>query len=99
MAKNKIERIDQEIAKTREKIAEQQEKLRDLEAQKTEAENLEIVQMVRALRMAENLEIVQMVRALRMTPAQLSAMLSGGMVPGRAAGPADSEQEEMTHEE
>ena len=84
MAKSKIERIDQEIAKTREKIAEQQEKLKDLEAQKTEAENLEIVQMV---------------RALRMTPAQLSAMLSGGMVPGRAAGPADSEQEEMTHEE
>ena len=84
MAKNKIERIDQEIAKTREKIAEQQEKLKELEAQKTEAENLEIVQMV---------------RALRMTPAQLSAMLSGGMVPGRAAGPADSEQEEMTHEE
>ena len=84
MAKNKIERIDQEIAKTREKTAEQQEKLKDLEAQKTEAENLEIVQMV---------------RALRMTPAQLSAMLSGGMVPGRAAGPADSEQEEMTHEE
>ena len=84
MAKNKIERIDQESAKTREKIAEQQEKLKDLEAQKTEAENLEIVQMV---------------RALRMTPAQLSAMLSGGMVPGRAAGPADSEQEEMTHEE
>ena len=82
MAKNKIERIDQEIAKTREKIAEQQEKLKDLEAQKTEAENLEIVQMV---------------RALRMTPAQLSAMLSGGMVPGRA--PADPEQEEMTHEE
>ena len=84
MAKNKIERIDQEIAKTREKIAEQQEKLKDLEAQKTEAENLEIIQMV---------------RDLRMTPAQLSAMLSGGMVPGRAAGPADSEQEEMTHEE
>ena len=84
MAKNKIERIDQEIAKTREKIAEQQEKLKALEAQKTEVENLEIVQMV---------------RALRMTPAQLSAMLSGGMVPGRAAGPADPEQEEMTHEE
>lgn len=84
MAKNKIERIDQEIAKTREKIAEQQEKLKDLETQKTEAENLEIIQMV---------------RALRMTPAQLSAMLSGGMVPGRAAGPADPEQEEMTHEE
>ena len=84
MATNKIDRIDREITKTREKIAEYQEKLKALEAQKTEAENLEIVQMV---------------RALRMTPAQLSAMLSGGMVPGRAAGPADSEQEEMTNEE
>ena len=84
MAKNKIERIDQEIAKTREKIAEQQEKLKALEAQKTEAENLEIVQMV---------------RALRMTPAQLSAMLAGGMVPGRDAVPVDPEQEDMTHEE
>ena len=58
MAKNKIERIDQEIEKTREKIAEYQEKLKTLEAQKTEAENLEIVQMV---------------RALRMTPAQLNS--------------------------
>ena len=44
----KIERIDREIAKTREKIAEYQEKLKTLEAQKTEAE---IVQMVRAMRM------------------------------------------------
>ena len=85
MAKNKIERIDQEIAKTREKIAEQQEKLKDLEAQKTEAENLEIVQMV---------------RALRLTPEQLNAMLSGGTVPGMAAASANyDEQEEMTHEE
>ena len=84
MAKNKIERIDQEIAKTREKIAEQQEKLKALEAQKTEVENLEIVQMV---------------RALRMTPAQLSAMLSGGMMPGRDAVPTHPEQEDMTHEE
>ena len=72
MAKNKIQRIDLEIQKTREKIAEQQEKLKALEAQKTEAENLEIVQMV---------------RALRMTPEQLSAMLSGGMVPGQTVAP------------
>ncbi len=63
----KIERIDREITKTREKIAEYQEKLKALEAQKTEAENLEIVQMV---------------RAMRMTPEQLSAMLSGGTPPG-----------------
>ena len=84
MAKNKIQRIDLEIQKTREKIAEQQEKLKALEAQKTEAENLEIVQMV---------------RALRMTPEQLSTMLSGGMVPGQTVAPTDSEQEDMTHEE
>ena len=84
MAKNKIERIDQEIAKTREKIAEQQEKLKALEAQKTEAENLEIVQMV---------------RALRMTPAQLSAMLSGGLVWSGGRFPPIPEQEDMPHEE
>lgn len=83
MAKNKIERIDQEIAKVREKIAEYQEKLKALEVQKTEAENLEIVQMV---------------RALRMTPAQLSAMLSGGTVPGSFADD-NNEQEGNSYEE
>ena len=70
MAMSKIERIDREIAKTREKITEYQNKLRGLEAQKTEAENLEIVQMV---------------RAMRMSPEQLSAMLCGGTVPGMDA--------------
>ena len=83
MAKNKIERIDQEITQVREKIAEYQEKLKALEAQKTEAENLEIVQMV---------------RALRMTPAQLSAMLSGGTVPCSLADD-NNEQEENSYEE
>ena len=81
MAKNKIERIDQEIEKTREKIAEYQEKLKTLEAQKTEAENLEIVQMV---------------RALRMTPAQLNAMLSGGMNHGRDTALSESNNQEGT---
>ena len=62
MAMNKIERIDREIQKTREKITEYQNKLKGLEAQKTEVENLQIVQMV---------------RALRMTPAELSTFLQG----------------------
>ena len=84
MAKNKIERIDQEIEKGREKIAEYQEKLKILETQKTEAENLEIVQMV---------------RALRMTPAQLNAMLSGGKVPGATALAESNRQEDTTYEE
>ena len=85
MAMNKIDRIDREIEKVREKIAEYQEKLKTLEAQKTEAENLEIIQMV---------------RALRMTPEQLNAMLSGGTVPSMAAASADyNEQEDTDHEE
>ena len=85
MANNKIDRINKEIAKTREKITEYQNKLKGLEAQKTEAENLEIVQMV---------------RALRLTPEQLNAMLSGGAVPGMAAASADyDEQEDIDHEE
>ena len=70
MAMNKIERIDKEIAKTREKITEYQNKLKGLEAQKTEAENLQIVQLV---------------RAMRLTPAELNAMLSGGGIPGMTA--------------
>ena len=85
MAKNKIQRMDQEIAKVREKIAEYQEKLKTLEEQKTEAENLEIVQMV---------------RAMRMTPAQLSAMLSDGAVSGMTAVSAGyNEQEDIGYEE
>lgn len=57
----KLERIETEIAKTKEAISRQQARLRELEAQKTEVENLQIVQMV---------------RALRMNPAELSAFLS-----------------------
>ena len=83
MAKNKIQRIDLEIRKTREKIAEYQDKLKTLEAQKTEAENLEIVQMV---------------RALRLTPEQLNAMLSGCTIPGAVAADCN-EQEDNNHEE
>ena len=84
MAKNKIERIDKEIAKTREKITEYQNKLKGLEAQKTEAENLEIVQLV---------------RAMRLTPQELTAMLSGGGIPGIAPIPADYEEQEETENE
>ena len=85
MAMNKIERIEKEMEKTRETITEYQNRLRTLEAQKTEAENLQIVQLV---------------RSVRMTPQELSALLSGGAIPGMTAAPADSdEQEETDHEE
>ena len=46
-----VEKIRRDIEKTREKISEQQKHLRALEAQLTEEENLEIVRMVKAVRM------------------------------------------------
>ena len=88
MAMNKIERLDREIQKTREKITEYQNKLKELTAQKTETENLQIVQLV---------------RAMRLTPQELTAMLSGGTIPGMTAALAEEadyeEQEETENEE
>ncbi|PWJ50841.1 DUF4315 family protein [Faecalicatena contorta] len=45
----KIERVKKEIDKTKEKISEFQAKLRELEKQKTEFENMEIVEAVRGM--------------------------------------------------
>ena len=93
MANNKIDRINKEIAKTREKITEYQNKLKGLEVQKTEAENLQIVQLV---------------RAMKLTPQELNAMLSGDGIPGMEPAPDygtgeaadyDEEQEDFAHEE
>ena len=85
MAMSKIERIEKEIQKTREKITEYQNKLRGLEAQKTELENLQIVQLV---------------RSMRLTPAALTDLLSGGGIPGMKTVPeALTRQEDTDHEE
>ena len=48
MAMNKLERIEKDIEKTKGKIAALQNQLRELEAAKTEQENLQIVQMCAA---------------------------------------------------
>lgn len=48
----KIEKITDEIAKTKAKISELQNRLRDLERQKTDAENNEIVTLVRGMDVA-----------------------------------------------
>ena len=83
---SKLDRIEKDIQKTKSKIAEYQKQLRELEAQKTEAENLQIVQLV---------------RSMRLSPHELSAMLSGGGIPGMEAAPgypaepADHDTEEM----
>lgn len=49
MANAKLERIEKDISKTRAKIVEYQNRLKDLEARKTEEENAQIVQMVKAV--------------------------------------------------
>lgn len=60
----KLEKIEKEMQKTREKIAEYQNRLKELDTLKTEQENLQIVQLV---------------RSMRMTPQELKAFLSGDM--------------------
>ena len=56
------EKIRRDIEKVRVKITEQQKRLRALEAQLTEEENLEIVRMVKAVRM-DNRELTAFLRA------------------------------------
>ena len=68
MATNKLDRIERDIEKTKNKIAELQKQLRELEAAKTEQENLQIVQLV---------------RGLNMTPEEFAAFVRGGEI-GRA---------------
>lgn len=84
MTNNKIDRIEKEMQKTREKISEYQNRLKDLAMQKTEAENLQIVQLV---------------RSMRLTPQELTAMLSGNGIPGIAPIPADYEEQEDNADE
>lgn len=83
MQNKKVLKIEKEIQKTREKITEQQNKLKELEMQKTEAENLEIVQMV---------------RSLHMTPAELSVFLAKGIIPDVPANENES-MEDLENEE
>ena len=84
MQNKKILKIEKEIQKTREKITEQQGKLKELEMQKTEAENLEIVQMV---------------RSLHMTPAELSVFLAKGVIPDNEFVIENEYMEDMENEE
>lgn len=61
MAATKLDRIDREIEKTRGRITEFQNKLKELEAQRTEQENTEIIQLVRSMCMTRD-ELVSFLR-------------------------------------
>ena len=84
MAMNKLERIEKDIEKTKGKIAELQKQLRELEATKTEQENLQIDQLV---------------RGLNMTPQEFAAFVRGGALQAAPAPIPDFEQEDSAHEE
>ena len=56
------DKIRKDIEKTKEKISELQKKLRGLEAQLVEEENLEIVRMVKAVKM-DNKELTAFLKA------------------------------------
>ena len=73
MAMNKLERIEKDIEKTKGKIAALQNQLRELEAAKTEQENLQIVQLVRGLNMTPGVR-------------RLCARRRSASAPGPAAG-------------
>ena len=60
----KKEKVILEIAKTKEKISVLQSKLRELERQKTELENTEIVELVRSTKMNTS-ELSEFLKAYR----------------------------------
>ncbi|WP_312635136.1 DUF4315 family protein [Oscillibacter sp.] len=76
-----IDKIRGDIAKTKVKIAEQQKRLRELEQKAAEEENLEIVRMVKAVKL-ENKEFSAFLKAyasgLISLPADMQEELSKG---------------------
>lgn len=84
MAANKLDRIERDIEKTKGKIAKLQKQLRELEAAKTEQENMQIVQLV---------------RGLNMTPQEFAAFVRGGALQAPPAPQPEFEQEDNADEE
>lgn len=78
----KIERVNKEIEKTKEKISEFQARLREFEKQKTELENIDIIEAVRGMDIPLN-DLASILKAFR---TQGGAPSSSGQVgPKRAA--------------
>lgn len=64
---NKLTKLQMEIDKIKQKISEQQTRLRELEQQKTEIENTEIVELVRSMKMNTS-ELSTFLKAYREKP-------------------------------
>lgn len=90
-----VEKIRRDIEKTKEKISEQQKRLRALETQLTEEENLEIVRMVKAVKM-DNRELTTFLKAYA---SGLITLPEGMMEAEAAADPGDEDMEDIENEE
>lgn len=88
----KIERVSKDIDKTKDKISEFQTKLRELEKQKTELENMEIVDAVRGM----DISLVDLAALLK--AAKSGGSTSGQVVPKLEA-PAITEKTEENKDE
>lgn len=82
----KLEKIDRELDKAREKAADWQAKVRELEKQRQDEENSMIVQAV---------------RSLKLTPAELAAFFSSPAITasGQVGPKSDTQKEDTEHEE
>ena len=89
-----VEKILKDIEKAKEKISAQQKRIRELEAQLTEEENLEIVRMVKAVRM-DNKELTAFLKAY----ASGLITLPDGMMEAEAVPEPDDDMEDSDHEE
>ena len=89
-----VEKIRNDIAKTKEKIAELQKKQRALEAQLTEEENLEIVRMVKAV--MDNKELTAFLKAYA---SGLISLPEDMMAADSGAEDENEEMEDFEHEE
>jgi seryl-tRNA synthetase len=85
----KIERINSEIDKTKGKISEFGAKLRELEKQKTELENAEIVEAVRGM----DISLADLASMLKKNAAKGGAATSGQNVP-KSATPNNENKED-----
>lgn len=88
----KIERVSKDIQKTKDKISEFQAKLRELEKQKTELENIEIVDAVRGM----DISLVDLAALLK---AAKSGGTTSGQLGPKLEAPADTETEDSEDEE
>ena len=88
----KIERVSKDIQKTKDKINEFQMKLRELEKQKTELENMEIVDAVRGM----DISLTDLAALLK---AAKSGGATSGQVGPKLETPAITEKTEENEDE